>query len=367
MHLRYRPDRINSSHPSRNIAHSLTTAHCSSGRSGLRPSLVQGLRPRNAPLQNHPSPTSHSFPTEVPDPAAPFKARAAAKRHQSLARPPANLPAHPSTRANHSPSRKSPKSQFRQIPPSFRPRACPHPIPRIPSIPGQTTRQSPRQPSTRANHSPSRKSPKSQFRQIPPSFRPRAHPSSHPWNPINPHPDHPPIPPPTPARAQITVHHENPPNHSSDNSPLASGPVPALIPSLESHQSPSRPPANHPANPRTRANHSPSRKSPKSQFRQNPPIPPPTPARAQITVHHENPPNHSSDRTRQSPRQPPHARKSQPITKIPQITVQTNPPNHSSDQANCIKNRDIIALCRNTNRHCLERFVIKHDPRWLGI
>ena len=27
------------------------------GRSGLRPSLVQGLRPRNAPLQNHPSPT----------------------------------------------------------------------------------------------------------------------------------------------------------------------------------------------------------------------------------------------------------------------------------------------------------------------
>ena len=27
------------------------------GRSGLRPSLVQGLRPRNAPLQNHRSPT----------------------------------------------------------------------------------------------------------------------------------------------------------------------------------------------------------------------------------------------------------------------------------------------------------------------
>ncbi len=27
------------------------------GRSGLRPSLVQGLRPRNAPLQNHLSPT----------------------------------------------------------------------------------------------------------------------------------------------------------------------------------------------------------------------------------------------------------------------------------------------------------------------
>ncbi len=27
------------------------------GRSGLRPSLVQGLRPRNAPLQNHVSAT----------------------------------------------------------------------------------------------------------------------------------------------------------------------------------------------------------------------------------------------------------------------------------------------------------------------
>ena len=27
------------------------------GRSGLRPSLVQGLRPRNAPLQKHASPT----------------------------------------------------------------------------------------------------------------------------------------------------------------------------------------------------------------------------------------------------------------------------------------------------------------------
>ena len=32
------------------------------GRSGLRPSLVQGLRPRNAPLQNHPSPTVFTLP-----------------------------------------------------------------------------------------------------------------------------------------------------------------------------------------------------------------------------------------------------------------------------------------------------------------
>ena len=31
-------------------------------RSGLRPSLVQGLRPRNAPLQNHPSPTVFTLP-----------------------------------------------------------------------------------------------------------------------------------------------------------------------------------------------------------------------------------------------------------------------------------------------------------------
>ena len=191
------------------IIHAAASAKVESqyGRSGLRPSLVQGLRPRNAPLQNHPSPPSHSFPTEVPDPA---------------------------------------------------PLSKPAPQP----------------------------------------------------NAINP------------------------------------------------HQSPSRPPANPPANPSTRPNHSPSRKSPKSQFRQIPPIPPPTPARAQITVHHENPPNHSSDKSRQSPRRPPHARKSQ----FRQI-----PPNHSSDQANCIKNRDIIALCRNTNRHCLERFVIKHDSGWLEI
>ncbi len=32
------------------------------GRSGLRPSLVQGLRPRNAPLQNHLSPTVFTLP-----------------------------------------------------------------------------------------------------------------------------------------------------------------------------------------------------------------------------------------------------------------------------------------------------------------
>jgi len=45
------------------------------GRSGLRPSLVQGLRPRNAPLQNHPSPTvcthsSSTAPTTWPPPTA---------------------------------------------------------------------------------------------------------------------------------------------------------------------------------------------------------------------------------------------------------------------------------------------------------
>ena len=38
------------------------------GRSGLRPSLVQGLRPRNAPLQNHRSPTvcAHSSSAAPP-------------------------------------------------------------------------------------------------------------------------------------------------------------------------------------------------------------------------------------------------------------------------------------------------------------
>ena len=116
------------------------------------------------------------------------------------------------------------------------------------------------------------------------------------------------------------------------------------------HQSPSRPPTNPPANPRTRANHSPSRKSPKSQFRQIPSNPPTGTPRA---CPHPIPGNPSIpiQSTRQSPRQPPHARKSQSITKIPKITVQTGPPNHSLDQANCIKNRDIIALYRITNRH----------------
>ena len=39
---------------SEGISHSLFLVY---GRSGLRPSLVQGLRPRNAPLQNHASAT----------------------------------------------------------------------------------------------------------------------------------------------------------------------------------------------------------------------------------------------------------------------------------------------------------------------
>ena len=46
------------------IHYPLTTIHYPLlfGRSGLRPSLVQGLRPRNAPLQNHPSPTVFTLP-----------------------------------------------------------------------------------------------------------------------------------------------------------------------------------------------------------------------------------------------------------------------------------------------------------------
>ncbi len=47
---------------------SLTTDHCSSGRSGLRPSLVQGLRPRNAPAQNHASPTVRRHSSCAPHP-----------------------------------------------------------------------------------------------------------------------------------------------------------------------------------------------------------------------------------------------------------------------------------------------------------
>ena len=37
-------------------------------RSGLRPSLVQGLRPRNAPLQNHRSPTVRLHPSNAAPP-----------------------------------------------------------------------------------------------------------------------------------------------------------------------------------------------------------------------------------------------------------------------------------------------------------
>jgi len=47
----------------------LATCNCCSGRSGLRPSLVRGDSPRNAPLLNHRSPTvrrhscSAAYPT----------------------------------------------------------------------------------------------------------------------------------------------------------------------------------------------------------------------------------------------------------------------------------------------------------------
>ncbi len=203
--------------------------------------------------------------------------------------------------------------------PPYPPHPHSHPIPRNQSIPGQTTLQSPHQPPSTRKSQPITKIPK-----ITVQTKSPARPS--------------PIPPPTPAHAQITVHHENPQNHSSDKVPgqtipkpphqpphtRKSQPITKIPPNHSSDKIPARAqitahhenPKNHssdkiPPNPRTRANHSPSQKSLKSQFRQNPP-------------------------------QPPHTRKSQPITKIPRITVQTksqksqfrqNPrPNHSSDK-----------------------------------
>ncbi len=142
-------------------------------------------------------------------------------------------------------------------------------------------------------------------------------------------------PPSNPVHTQITAHHKNPPNHSSDKIPNA----------------PRQPPHTRKSQPIT--------KIPQITVQTKSPFPLPTPEHAQITAHHKNPPNHSSDHP-PSPHQPPHTRKSQPITKIPQITVQTkspsplpnpriranhspsrkspksqfrqNPPNHSSDK-----------------------------------
>ena len=150
---------------------------------------------------------------------------------------------------------------------------------------------------------------------------------------MNPRPDHPAIPPPTPDHAQITAHHKNPQNHSSDKNPQSPPPTPDHAQITVHHKNPQnhssdKKPAIPPPTP-ARANHSPSRKSPKSQFRQkarNPPTAPHThayhspsqkspksqfrqkarnphanPRHAQITVHHENPPNHSSDKTPKLP------------------------------------------------------------------
>ena len=135
-------------------------------------------------------------------------------------------------------------------------------------------------------------------------------------------------PPPKPSLATATLctRHRPPPTAFPLNRPRQtpctrkSQPI-TRIPQITVQTSPPNPPS-HQQPPHTRKSQT-ITKSPKSQFRQNPPFPPPTPARVQITVHHENLPNHSSDKIPNAPRQPPHTRKSQPITKISQITVQT--------------------------------------------
>ncbi len=165
---------------------------------------------------------------------------------------------------------------------------------------------------------------------------------NNPLPPGSPRPSRPPaqkVPGPTQTRGRpkITAHHTNPPNHSSDNT----------SPNPNSWQA---------------QNHSPSPKSPKSQFRQvlaqpklmaglksqpitqipqitvqttprptqthgrpkipqitvqTTPRPTQTHGRPKITVHHTNPPNHSSDHLAQP--------------KLMAGLKSPNPPNHSSD------------------------------------
>ncbi len=349
-------------------------------RSGLRPSLVQGLRPRNAPLQNHPSPPPHSvpdtvlhpphFPSIAPaEPHTPANYSPSQKSPKSQFRPspfppppPAhaqitahhknppnhssdkipNPPTNPRTRANHSPSQKSPKSQFR-----------PSPFP-------------PTNPRTRANHSPSQKSPKSQFRQNPQS--PHQPPHTRKSQPITKIPQITvqtiPIPPRQPPHtrksqpitkiSQITVQTKSPmppPTPARKSQPITKIPQitvqtipipPRQPPYMRKSQPITKIPQitvqtkspTPPTNARPPASHSPSRKSPKSQCRQNPPFPPPTPARVQITVHHENPtnhssdknpPNHSSDRTFHSPYQPHTRANHSPSRKSPKSQFRQSP------------------------------------------
>ena len=140
---------------------------------------------------------------------------------------------------------------------------------------------------------------------------------------MTPSPTNRPIPAPNARTTQITAHHPNPKNHSSDTAP---SPHPTLAPhksqpitqipkitvqtpphprtqrSHHTNHSPSPKSQNHsPTNrphPRTQrshhTNHSPSPKSQKSQFRHRP-IPCPKNSTTQITAHQNLPQNHSSD------------------------------------------------------------------------
>ena len=173
---------------------------------------------------------------------------------------------------------------------------------------------------------------------------------------VTPSPTNRPIPAPNARTTQITAHHPNPKNHSSDTAP---SPHPTLAPhkSQPITQIP-KITVQTPPHPRTQrshhTNHSPSPKSQKSQFRHRP-IPAPTtlaPHKSQpitqipkITVqtpphphtqrsHHTNhspsPKSHKSQFRHPpipAPTIAPH--KSQPITQIPKITAQTPPHPHT--------------------------------------
>ncbi len=288
-----------------------------------RPPLCRGCAPATPPSKTIPSHRLTLFPncplSTVAPPSRPCMGR-------PFACPP------PAKRKL--PSLRSPFTSHPQIPISLRPDQPPIP----PSDPAHAQ--------ITAHH------------KNPPPNTAHAQITVHHENPTNHSSDKIPNPPTNPAHAQITVHHENPTNHSSDKIPPQTPPtrksqpitkipqitvqtklpnppqtphtrksqpitkIPKITVQTKSPIPPQTPPTrNHspsqkspkitvqtksPHQPRTRANHSPSRKSNKSQFRQNPQSPHKA-LHAQITVHHENPTNHSSD-------------------KSPKITVQTKIP-----------------------------------------
>ena len=160
------------------------------------PSLVQGLRPRNAPLQNHPSPPSHAVPDTVLHPP-----------HF-----PSNAPANPHTRASHRLSQESPQITVQSIPPNHS--SINPPKSQFNQSPQITVQSIP------PNHS-SINPPKSQFRQspqitvqtIPPNHSSDHPPKSQLRHPLTPNPPKPPC-----ARKSQPIS-KIPPNHSSNNPP----------------------------------------------------------------------------------------------------------------------------------------------------